>query len=123
MYLNRVTLIGYLARDAESRVARDGPPYVILEVATKESWKDSSGTWQARSELHRCVAWGSKLVNFVAALGKGAHVQIEGSLRSREVETAGSRQRVWEIRLASVIKIDAGVLSGGLHPEVGDATQ
>lgn len=111
MYLNKVTLIGYLTSDAQSRTARDGPPYVTFEVATKESWKDASGAWQSHSELHRCIAWGARLVPFTADLKKGTHVHVEGSLRSREYDKAGSRHRVWEVRLTSVLKIGAGCIA------------
>jgi single-strand DNA-binding protein len=121
MYLNKVTLIGYLAGDAQSRVARDGPPYVTFEVATKESWKDASGAWQSHSELHRCIAWGTRLVPFTAALKKGTHVHVEGSLRSREYDKAGSRHRVWEVRLTSVLTISAACM--GSDPNTAVATE
>ena len=102
MYLNKVTLIGYLARDADRRTARDGPPYVCLEIATKESWQDSQGAWQSRSEVHRCVAWGQQLVGAAAKLKRGSHIKVEGSLRSREFEKDGACQRIWEIRVTSI---------------------
>jgi single-strand DNA-binding protein len=106
MYLNRVTLIGYVARDANRRTARDGPPYVCFEVATKESWLDSNRVSQSRSEIHRCVAWGSHLVALATPLKAGAHVKVEGSLRSRDFEKAGVQHRVWEIRVTSIAAIE-----------------
>lgn len=106
MYLNKVTLIGYLARDAESRASRDGRPYTVLELATKESWKDGNGEWQSHSETHRCVAWGQKLTSFAAAFKRGSHLQVDGSLRNREFDKDGVRQLVSEIRVSSIIKID-----------------
>ena len=108
MYLNKVTLIGYLARDADRRTARDGSSYVCFEVATKESWQDSKAEWQSRSEVHRCVAWGPQLVGSTAVLKKGAHIEVEGSLRSREFEKAGARHRVWEIRVTSISPVQRG---------------
>jgi single-strand DNA-binding protein len=106
MYLNRITLMGYLAHDAESRTSRDGRPYAVLDLATKESWKDSKGEWQSHSETHRCVAWGQKLASFAAAFKRGAHLQVDGSLRTREFDKDGVRQRVSEIRVSSIVKID-----------------
>ena len=108
MYLNRVILIGYVARDADRRNARDGPPYVCFEVATKESWLDSHGVSQSRSEVHRCVAWGSHLVAPAASLRAGTHVKVEGSLRSREFRKAEVQHRVWEIRVTSIVAIAHG---------------
>ncbi len=106
MYLNRVTLIGYIARDADRRTARDGPSYVCFDVATKESWRDQQGISQSRSEVHRCVAWSSHLVGLAAPLKAGAHVKVEGSLRSREFQKLGVQHRVWEIRVTSIAPIE-----------------
>ncbi|MGA2877644.1 MAG: single-stranded DNA-binding protein [Bryobacteraceae bacterium] len=106
MYLNKVTLMGYLAQDAESRASRDGRPYAVLDLATKESWKDGRGEWQSHSETHRCVAWGQKLASFAAAFKRGSHLQVEGSLRNREFDKDGVRYRVSEIRVSSIVKID-----------------
>lgn len=38
---------------------------------------------------------------------KGTHVHVEGSLRSREYNKAGLKHRVWDVRLTSVLTIDA----------------
>jgi hypothetical protein len=59
------------------------------------------------------VAFG-KLADFAGNLAKGAHVAVEGELRShefqREVAVSDRRtsipQRVWEIRVDSVLKLD-----------------
>src|SRR5262249_21779976 len=47
------------------------------------SWKNDAGTWDSRTEWHRCVAFGA-LAEFAATLTKGAHVAVEGELRSHE---------------------------------------
>jgi single-strand DNA-binding protein len=117
MYLNRVTLIGFIGNDAEKKVA-GSTNLAILSLATKTSWKNDSGSWESRSEWHRCVAFG-KLADFAGALKKGAHVAIEGELRSHEyerevvvgVEKTTVTQRVWEIRIDTILKLDraAGV--------------
>jgi single-strand DNA-binding protein len=106
MYLNRVTLIGYLARDAERRIADGEHPHAILTLVTKSSWKNRAGEWQSHSESHRCVGWGPKFVEFAVTLKKGAHVEVEGELRSRAVEKGGVGHRVFEIRIQSVLKLD-----------------
>ena len=56
MYLNSVTLTGFLGADAERRTAKDETAYVILNVATKTSWKDrETGDWSSRTDWHRCI--------------------------------------------------------------------
>jgi single-strand DNA-binding protein len=102
---NRITLIGFLGRDAEVRNTRNDSSYTVLSLATKTSWKDHAGEWQSRTEWHRCIAWG-KFGEFAAALTKGLHLQVEGELRSREYQREGANQRVWEIRTDSILKLD-----------------
>ena len=112
MYLNRITLIGFIGSDAE-RKAANATDIAIFSLATKTSWKNDAGSWESRTEWHRCVAFG-KLAEFAGTLTKGAHIAIEGELRSREYQrelTTGTQkttltQRVWEIRVDSVLKLD-----------------
>ena len=115
MYLNRITLIGFLGGDAERKVS-NATNIAVFSLATKTSWKNDAGTWESRTEWHRCVAFG-RLVEFVATLSKGAHVAVEGELRSHEyprevvvgAEKTAVPQRVWEIRVDSVLKLDRAV--------------
>ena len=112
MYLNRITLIGFIGSDAERKVA-NATNIAIFSLATKTSWKNDAGSWESRTEWHRCVAFG-KLADFAGTLTKGAHIAIEGELRSREYQrelTVGTQktsiaQRVWEVRVDSVLKLD-----------------
>jgi single-strand DNA-binding protein len=112
MYLNRITLIGFLGSDAEKKVS-NATNIAVFSLATKTSWKNDAGTWESRTEWHRCVAFG-KLADFAGNLAKGAHVAVEGELRSheyqREVAVGAQKtaipQRVWEIRVDSVLKLD-----------------
>src|SRR5262245_4584842 len=84
MYQNRVTLIGFLGKDAEIRTTKSQTQFTVLSLATKRSWKDrETGERQSRTTWHRCVVWG-KLAEFAASLTKGAHVQVEGEIRTRE---------------------------------------
>ena len=111
MYLNRITLIGFLGSDAEKKVSNT-TNIAVFSLATQTSWKNAaSREW--RTEWHRCVAFG-KLAEFAATLTKGAHIAIEGELRSHEYQrevavgpqTTSIRQRVWEVRVDSVLKLD-----------------
>ncbi len=107
MYQNRVSLIGFLGRDAEMKSTRRNATFVILSLATKRSWKDrTTGERFAETTWHRCIVWG-KLGDFAATLTKGAHVQVEGDLRSRQY-TGGDQQKksVTEIRVTAINKLD-----------------
>ena len=112
MYQNKVTLIGFLGSDAEVR-SNDNHSFTTLSLATKSSYK-KEGKYISHTEWHRCVVFG-KLSEFAKTLSKGAHIQVEGELRSREYDSkkTDSRLRVWEIRVASILKLDrAGKAAG-----------
>ena len=70
MYLNRITLIGFLGSDPEKKVSNT-TNIAVFSLATQTSWKNDAGTWESRTEWHRCVAFG-KLADFAGNLGKGA---------------------------------------------------
>ena len=116
MYLNRVTLIGYLARDAVRRVGSDSTPYTVLTLVTKASWKDRTGEWQTHSEYHRCIVWGAKFADTAGAFKKGTPLQIEGELRSREFQKDGVANRVSEVRIHSVVQIRQAWRETEAHP-------
>ncbi|MGB6130474.1 MAG: single-stranded DNA-binding protein [Acidobacteriaceae bacterium] len=105
MYSNRVTLIGFLGSDPEVRTNNDRS-LTTLSLATKSSYK-KDGKYIERTEWHRCVVFG-KLGEFAAKLKKGAHIQVEGELRSRKYDSkkTNSEQTIWEIRVSSILKLD-----------------
>jgi single-strand DNA-binding protein len=105
MYSNKVTLIGFLGNDAEVRTNNDRS-LTTLSLATKSSYK-KDGKYIEHTEWHRCVAFG-KLGEFAATLKKGAHIQVEGELRSRKYDSkkTNSEQTIWEIRVSSILKLD-----------------
>jgi single-strand DNA-binding protein len=105
MYQNKVTLIGFLGNEAEVR-ANNNRSLTTLSLATKSSYK-KDGKYIEFTEWHRCVAFG-KLGEFAATLKKGAHIQVEGELRSRKHTSTktNSEQTIWEIRVDSILKLD-----------------
>ena len=118
MTLNRLTLIGFLGAHADRKESNNGG-YTVFSVATKTSWRNkSTGDWESRTEWHRCVANGP-LGAFAATLKKGAHVHIEGQLRSREYDKDGVTHRVYECRVASILKLDRAVAADDAGEESG----
>ena len=116
MYQNKVTLIGFLGSDAEVR-SNDNRSFTTLSLATKSSYK-KDGKYISHTEWHRCVVFG-KLSEFAGALNKGAHIQVEGELRSRQYDgkKTDSKQRIWEIKVDSILKLDRAEKSA---PEDGE---
>ena len=110
--MNKVTLIGFLGSNPEARTNSANFSVTNLSLATKSSRK-KDGRYISHTEWHRCVVFG-KLSEFARTLTKGAHVQVEGELRSRAYDSkkTDTKRRVWEIRVASILKLDRLVKTG-----------
>ena len=123
MYQNKVTLIGFLGSNPEGRTNTPDVSVTTLSLATKSSYK-KNGEYVSHTEWHRCVVFG-KLSEFAKTLTKGAHVQVEGELRSREYESkkTNSKQRVWEIRVSSILKLDRAEKSAPEDQDHDEVTQ
>ena len=50
MYLNRLTLIGFIGTDAEKKAGTSGAQFTVFSLATKRSWKNTAGEWESRTE-------------------------------------------------------------------------
>ena len=109
MYQNRISLIGFTGKDAETRTTSNQAPYTTLSLATKSSYRDrQSGEYISRTEWHRVIVWG-KLGEFAGSLKKGTHLLVEGELRSRSYDDSRNqdvKRRVWEVRATSILKLD-----------------
>ena len=113
MYANRVSLTGFLGKDAEIKTTRNNASFTVLSLATKRSWKDrETEAWKSETTWHRVIAWG-KLGESAANLLKGAHLQIEGEIRSREYvqktggkKSAEVKKTITEIRATAIAKLD-----------------
>src|SRR6202795_1382041 len=97
---NRVSLIGFLGKDAETKTTRNNARFTVLSLATKRSWKDrQTGEWQSKSTWHRIICWG-RLADYAAGFTKGAHLQVEGEIATREyVPQSGGRRPSTKVAL------------------------
>jgi single-strand DNA-binding protein len=117
---NRVSLIGYLGKDAETKTTRNNARFTVLSVATKRNRKDrETGEWQSKTTWHRVICWG-RLVEYAGTLTKGAHVQIEGEISNREYVTkSGEKKIATEIRATQIAKLTRPAKDG----DSADTTQ
>ncbi len=111
LYENKITLKGYLGKDAENFATKQQKAFAVLSLATKSSYKDKqTNEWLNHTEWHRIVAFG-KPAEYAKNLKKGDYVEVEGELRStaNEAEVGESRnkatakRRVWDV-CASIVK-------------------
>ena len=83
--VNRVTLIGNLGRDPETRYSPDGAAITNVTIATSRQWKDkTSGERKEETEWHRVVFYGRLAEIAGEYLKKGRSVYVEGRLKTRK---------------------------------------
>jgi single-strand DNA-binding protein len=92
--INKVSLIGNLGADPETRAMPSGTTVANLRVATSESWRDKqTGEQQERTEWHRVALFGRLAEIAGEYLRKGSQVYIEGSLRTRKWQDKQGNER------------------------------
>jgi single-strand DNA-binding protein len=113
LYENKVTLKGFIGKDAENFATKQQRIFTVLSLATKSGYKDKQkGEWVNHTEWHRIVAFG-KPADYAKNFRKGDYVEIEGELRSTEFEAEVGegkkkttvKRRGWEIRASIVRKL------------------
>ncbi len=55
----KITLIGRLGQNADAKTAQNNKDYVVLNIATQESWKNDKGDYETRTEWHRASVPGA----------------------------------------------------------------
>ena len=98
--LNRVTVMGVLGRDPETKQFPNGGSITTFSVATTEFWKDkTTGERKQATEWHR-ITTNNRLAEIASKyLKKGGKVYIEGSLRTRKwKDQSRSETEITEIR-------------------------
>ncbi len=92
--MNRVTLMGRLDRDPETRTTSGGKTVVNFTIATEDRSGDKTYT-----SWHRCVAWGKTAESIGEYFSKGKAILAEGELRHRKYEKDGETKYVTEVNV------------------------
>ena len=115
--VNKVTLIGNLGRDAETKFTPSGVARTTFSVATTRRWKDqATGDWKDETDWHNIVLW--RLENLTPYLLKGKQVYIEGRIQTRNYEDKDGKKMYATDVVAEEIMLlggkgDAGGDGGG----------
>jgi single-strand DNA-binding protein len=124
--VNKVTLIGNLGKDPETRNTQAGMKIVNLRIATSESWNDkSSGERQERTEWHSVVIMNDRLADVAERfLRKGSKVYLEGKLQTRKwTDQSGQDRYTTEVMLgrigAELVLLDRLGEGGAAAPSSG----
>ena len=104
--VNKVTVMGVLGRDPETKQFPNGGSVTTFSVATTEFWKDkTTGERKEATEWHR-ITTSNRLAEIASKyLKKGSKAYIEGSLRTRKYkDQSGADREVTEIK-ADVLQL------------------
>ena len=113
MSVNKVTLIGRLGSDPDTKQAGDNT-VTKFSLATNESWKDKSGVKQSRTEWHRITAWGKLGDLCKQYLAKGRQCYVEGKLETQKWEKDGQTHYTTQVIAQNVTFLGDG--GGREHP-------
>lgn len=97
--VNKIVLIGNLAKDPESRYMPSGAAVCSIVIATSEEWKDKqTGEQKKETEYHRVSLFNRYAEIAAEYLIKGSKVYIEGKNKTRKyTDGQGIEKYVTEI--------------------------
>jgi single-strand DNA-binding protein len=106
---NRVTLIGNLGQDPETKSLENGKKVVKFTLATNESHKNGEGQKVEETTWHNIVAWNGLADIAGKYLKKGRQVAVEGRIVYRTYEDKkGATKYITEIVLNDLILLRSG---------------
>lgn len=117
--LNKVTLIGNLGADPDTKRTQSGLDVCRLRIATSERRKDQAGNWVEHTEWHTVTCFGKTAENAGKYLSKGRTVYVEGKLRTSSYEKDGEKRYKTEI-VADTVQFIGGARTAaapGKSPE------
>ncbi|NPV53418.1 MAG: single-stranded DNA-binding protein [Firmicutes bacterium] len=94
--MNRVVLVGRLARDPELRYTQSGIPVANFTIAVNRPFTNQQGEREA--DFIDVVVWRAQAENCANYLTKGSLAGVDGRLQVRSYETPeGQKRRVTEV--------------------------
>ena len=106
--LNRISIIGNLGRDPETRASASGTTVATFSVAVNERRRDAEGNQQEKTLWFRVTAFGRLAEICAQYLAKGASVYVEGRLDPQEWTDAAGANRV----TLGIVAADVRMLDG-----------
>lgn len=93
--MNKVILMGRLARDPELRTTPNGVSVCTFSLAVSRRFKNANGEYDA--DFISCVAWRQTAEFINKNFGKGRMLGVVGSLQTRNYDKDGQKHYVTEV--------------------------
>lgn len=128
--LNRVYLLGNLAKDPDIRATQSKQKVARITVAVGKQWKDKqTGEQKSHTDFINVSAWGFTADICEKYLSKGKPVLIEGRISVRDYDDEKTGRHVWitEVMAENITLLGGGQGSGqnagGSEPQSRAETQ
>ncbi len=106
---NRVTLIGNLGQDPDTKTTENGKKVTHFTLATDDGYKNSDGQKVSETTWHNIVAWNGLAEIAGKYLKKGRQVAVEGRIVYRTYEDKkGATKYITEIVLNDLLLLRTG---------------
>lgn len=103
--INKVTLIGNLGGEPETKRLENGTMVARVGLATNENYKDKDGNWQKITEWHSVVLWRELAERAEKSLQKGMLVYVEGKISYRKSKDKDGVDRYYTDIVASYFRV------------------
>lgn len=110
---NKVTLMGNLTRDPETRSVSNGQTVTNFSLAVSRSWKGQDGQTQEQTSFINCVAWGKPGEIIAQYVSKGNPLLVSGRLDQRSYDDKDGNKR----SSVEVVVEDFNFIGGGRGDE------
>lgn len=94
--MNKIILIGRLARDVELRATSSNKSVASFTIAVNRPYNPNAE--QQEADFINCVSWGKQAENLHKYCQKGSQIAIEGRIQTRNYTTQdGSKRYITEV--------------------------
>ena len=94
---NRITIIGNVGKDPETKTLEGGAKVTTFTLATSETWKDKQGNKKEETQWHNIQLWRGLAEVAEQYVKKGTKLLIEGKVTYRSYEKDGETKYFTEI--------------------------
>ena len=109
--INRVVLVGRMARDPELRRTQSGAAVTNFTLAVNRNFKTEG---QPDADFINCVIWNKSAENVERYCSKGSLVGVEGRIQSRQYDAQdGTKRTVVEVVCDSVQFLETKAKASG----------
>lgn len=120
---NKVTLLGNLTRDPETRVTTSGQSVTSFSLAVNRTWKGSDGSNQEEVSYFDCTAWGKAGEIIAQYTQKGRALLVSGRLRQSTWEQEGQKRSKVEVVVEDFNFISDGGGNSNYQSDSAPATE